>query len=132
MAAMIFKQGLEEMLRGMNYNTGGRLIQNQDGSMTIEIDYKQPYSSTIVTGISYTPVTPNADEFKPVKIIYSGDVTICFWNDGTKTMARPSKEDAVLWDGEFGVAMCTMKKIYGTRSQFVKTVRKGYVQKEEK
>lgn len=50
-------------------------------------------------------------KFEYDKIIFSGPCTIVIWKDGTKTMARVSKEDE--FDPEKGVAICFMKRALG-------------------
>jgi hypothetical protein len=66
--------------------------------------------------------------FKPERIMYSGNVTICFWKDGTKTVVKTNEEPFVK---EHGVAMAIVKHLYGSRSQFLKAVKNGYDPVEE-
>ena len=59
----------------------------------------------------------------PVRVIYNGTTTICVWHDGTKTIARPQNGER--FDKETGLAMCIAKKLYGSRSKFLKAVEDG-------
>jgi hypothetical protein len=63
------------------------------------------------------------EEIHPVKIIFNGVTTICFFGDGTYVSARPQKDE--VFCEETGVAMCIAKYIYGSRSKFLKAVDKG-------
>ena len=63
---------------------------------------------------------------KPSQIIYNGTTTICIFSDGDKVIARPSNDDS--FDPEVGVAMCIMKRLYGSRTAFQKAVDNGYRQ----
>lgn len=45
------------------------------------------------------------------KVIFSGPATIVFWEDGTKTVVKCTKGDQLNY--EMGIAMCTLKKIFG-------------------
>lgn len=65
---------------------------------------------------------------KPASIIYSNPATICYFSDGTKVVSKCSDDET--YSQEFGVMACIVKKIYGSRAQFLKTVDNGYNQKE--
>lgn len=74
--------------------------------------------------------TPNSkDELKPSKIIFSGIVTICFWEDNTKIVVKCVDEDN--YDREVAVAMCIAYKLFGSKNQLKKFVKQGYVQVEK-
>jgi len=62
--------------------------------------------------------------FKPVKIYYNGAYTTCQWKDGTKTTVRATEDEKATH--ELGVAMCIVKKLYESRSEFLRTVENGY------
>lgn len=60
--------------------------------------------------------------------IYQDSVTkttVVLWSDGTKTIVKCSPDEPFV--PEFGVAMATMRKLYGSRSQFVKHLEKNTV-----
>jgi hypothetical protein len=65
---------------------------------------------------------------KPAHIMYSNPATICYFPDGTKTVVKCSADETYI--PEYGVMACIVKKIYGSRAQFLKTVDNGYNQKE--
>lgn len=71
-------------------------------------------------------VSFEAESSEPVQIIYNGTTTICIFPDGEKEIARPSKDDN--FDPEVGVAMCIVRRIFGSRSAFQKAVKSGYKQ----
>lgn len=64
----------------------------------------------------------NYECLKPKQIIQREDskTTIVFWKDGSKTIVRCSSDEKFV--PEFGVAMATMKKIYGNRNAFKKFI----------
>lgn len=59
---------------------------------------------------------------KVKKIIFNPPATVVIWGDDTKTVVKCSEDDE--FDPETGVAMCYMKKIYGSRHAFSKMVEK--------
>ena len=72
-----------------------------------------------------------ASLLKPKRIIFNNRSTICIWEDDTKTIVRTSKGEKFV--KEYGVAMCIVKKLYGSRNAFLREVATGYNQdKEEK
>ncbi len=54
------------------------------------------------------------------KIIFNPPATVIFWGDDTKTVVKCAEDDE--FNPEIGVAMCYMKKIYGSRHAFSKKV----------
>lgn len=72
------------------------------------------------------------EDLIPTKIIYNGKTTIVFFRDGTKEIATCTEEDN--YSKEAGVAQCIAKKLFGSRSAFLRAVESGKVQltKEEK
>jgi hypothetical protein len=71
-----------------------------------------------------------ADIFKPERITYKGRSTVCFWKDGTKTTVTASEDEPFI--KEFGVAMATIRKIYGNRLEFLRKVESGFVRPMKK
>ena len=63
------------------------------------------------------------------KIIFNPPATVVIWKDGTKTIVKCGEDE--VFDHEVGVAMCFMKKIFGSRSAFKRTM-KEYLPKEPK
>ena len=68
----------------------------------------------------------------PSRIVFNGDHTHVFWNDGTKISVKRMEGD--IPDRKHAVASAIATKIFGSRSKFNKFVDGGYVQptKEEK
>lgn len=54
------------------------------------------------------------------RIIFNPPATVIIWGDDTKTVVKCSEDDK--FNPEIGVAMCYMKKIYGSRHAFSKKV----------
>ena len=65
--------------------------------------------------------------FRPKQVIYNGRYTTCMWQDGTVTVVRATEDENAMH--EHGVAMCIVKKLFGSRNQFLKTVKNGKVYK---
>lgn len=72
-----------------------------------------------------------SDAFEPVKIIKSGECTIVFWKDNSKTIVRRDPEDADNLHTAFCAALA--KKIFGSNTAVKKTIdRKLARSKEER
>lgn len=83
------------------------------------------YNSTnVVTVDKYIRSPRTIRELKIEKILINGRATIVFWNDGTKTVVKISKDD--LEGGKFdiysGVSYALAKKLFGSNSAFKKEV----------
>lgn len=65
------------------------------------------------------------------KVIFSGPATIVFWNDGDKTVVKCMKGDHLNY--EMGIAMCTLKKLFGdSYLDFKKDLKKWAPEGEKK
>lgn len=73
-----------------------------------------------------SPLKPikKQDLYKPTKVIFSNDVTVCWFADGKKEMVKCTEFDR--YSAEAGVAMCIAKHIFGSRNQFKKFVEAEY------
>ena len=60
---------------------------------------------------------------KPTRIIFNDPATICFFSDGEKIVVKCA--DGEKFVPEYGVMACIMKKIFGSRSAFLRVVDKG-------
>ena len=60
------------------------------------------------------------------KIIFNPPATVVLWEDDTKTVVKCAEDDE--FNPETGVAMCYMKKIYGSRHAFSKMVEKYIIE----
>jgi hypothetical protein len=80
---------------------------------------------------SKNKVQDNFKNLKPNRIIYNGKTTICYFPDGDKVIVTCSDNEQQ-FEKEFGVMACIVKKLYGTRSEFLRVVEKGYTQPEPK
>ena len=64
------------------------------------------------------------------KVIFSGPATIVFWNDGSKTVVKCTKGDHLNY--EMGIAMCTLKKLFGdSYLDFKKDLKKWAPEKKK-
>lgn len=114
-----------------NSNTGG-LIYNSVPQ------YKTRISSN---GVEWYPECSNIflpyyyityslkNTLKPEKIIFNDPATIVYWNDGTKTVVKCSKNEKFI--EEVGLAMAFMKKLYPSRSEFLRLVENAYHQENK-
>lgn len=69
--------------------------------------------------------------FEPKKIIKSGDRTIVFWRDGSKTIVKKDPEDADNLHSAYCAALA--KKVHGSNSRIKKIISKKLVEnKKEK
>jgi len=95
---------------------------NVKGTLTISCD-----------STNYSPVTsmtfkycPPESSYIPKQITYSGKTTIVFWQDGTKTVVKCAENEEFV--PEIGVAEAIAEKVFGSRNQFLKAVKRGYRQ----
>ena len=58
---------------------------------------------------------------EPQKIIYSGNRTIVFWNDGTKTIVKVAKGQE--FDEYLGFIAAYAKKMFGTNTKIKKLIK---------
>ena len=71
-----------------------------------------------------------SSEVKIKKVIFSGPATIVFWNDGDKTVVKCTKGDHLNY--EMGIAMCTLKKLFGdSYLDFKKDLKKWTPEKKK-
>jgi hypothetical protein len=68
----------------------------------------------------------SSNTLKPSRIIFNNKSTICYFPDGDKVVVTCHEGEA--YEKEVGVMACIMKKLYGTRAEFLRTVHNGYVQ----
>lgn len=61
------------------------------------------------------------DKYAIDKIIFNPPATVVIWKDGEKTIVKCGEDE--VFDHEIGVAMCYMKRIFGSRSAFKRTVK---------
>ena len=89
----------------------------------MEVDTKVEFGGKVALRLFETIIN-----LTPKKVHFNPPVTVVIWEDGTKTIVRVSKDHDDEYDAEQGLAMAYMKKIFGSRSAFQKTVKKfgGY------
>ena len=75
--------------------------------------------------------TFEADKYIKIrKVIFSGPATIVFWNDGSKTVVKCTKDDHLNY--EMGIAMCALKKLFGDSYLNFKKDLKKWAPEEKK
>lgn len=62
----------------------------------------------------------------PERVIYNDRATVCIFPDGDKVVVKATKDDK--FSKEHGVAMCIMRKLFKSRSEFLRIVNGGYEQ----
>lgn len=62
-------------------------------------------------------------------VIYNNPATIVFWSDGTKTISKVSEGEE--FSKEIGLAMCCAKKMFNSRSHFMKCIKDAKDEAEE-
>jgi len=71
----------------------------------------------------------DSEMYKPVKVIFNPPYTICYFADGTKTIAKCMEEDWFI--EEIGVMACITKKVLGSRGSFRRLVKDAHRQNKE-
>jgi hypothetical protein len=82
--------------------------------------------SSSVDWSHFSICTMGGKNYKPTSIQYNNPYTICYFEDGTKVVSKCTEGEK--FNPEYGVMSCITKYLYGTRSQFMKTIKKGYDQ----
>ena len=69
----------------------------------------------------------NYSSLKPKKVIFNEKerMTICVWNDNSKTIVRATPDEQMT--REHGVSMCIIKKLYNNRSEFLRLVNSARI-----
>lgn len=104
----------------------------QDGNLKIPIDTKchfVPVPNRVLLGKDI-PLISIAN-LRPKKVIFNPPATIVYWDDGTKTVVKTSQQFNDEFDEEIGLAMAYVRKIYGSRSAFLKTIQSAERKKNE-
>lgn len=95
--------------------------------------YKIALYSSLTPTFTFSSTTTNEDNSKdliPVKIIFNDRTTICYFSDNTKVTSTCGENEE--FNKEVGVMSCIMKKIFNSRSSFLRLVESGYVQPVKK
>jgi hypothetical protein len=70
------------------------------------------------------------ETYIPKQVIFNGNVTVVIWQDNSKTIVRCSDDEK--FSEEVGFAEALAKKVFGSRSAFLKIVENAYRQPENK
>ena len=69
----------------------------------------------------------NYEDLIPVKVIFNRPRTICYWEDGSKTIVVCGKDD--VFSEEVGILQCIARKAFGgNRSALLNLVKNAYRQ----
>lgn len=68
-------------------------------------------------------VVRTACSLHPKNVIFNPPATIVEWSDGTKTVVKCHDDE---FSEEFGYAMAVMRKIYGSRKEFMAQFKNAY------
>lgn len=88
----------------------------------------------VLEGYAYPNIRVSFDSFEAHnifpyyidRVVFSGPMTIVFWNDGTKTKVRVHEEKGkkkAIYDKYTAITWAMAKKYYGSRSQLEKRLR---------
>ena len=69
-------------------------------------------------------------ELVPIKIIFNPPATICIFPDGERVVVKCTEGDT--FSKQAGVAMCIIKRMFGSRANFKRLVDSGYLQPPER
>jgi hypothetical protein len=70
------------------------------------------------------------ETYIPKQVIFNGKTTIVLWQDESKTTVHCSEDEP--FSEEIGFAEALAKKVFGSRSAFLKIVENAYRQPEKK
>jgi hypothetical protein len=92
----------------------------------------QPVSWTITTTNNIKNLAKESFDYKkmckPTYVIYSDNVTTCFFEDGSKESVKCNED---YFSKSVGVALCILNHVYGNKTNFLRqTKRKSKVYKE--
>lgn len=73
-------------------------------------------------------IVTDSDSLYITQVEYRQPVTIVFWSDGTKTLARCSEND--IYSAEAGLMVCVMKKVFN--SNFTKKMLNDWLPSDGK
>ena len=109
-----------------SFNNKWRCFQVAKRSGTHDVNLRQFYDPRVLADM--LPVNCKcyslgvwAGVVEPQKIIYSGNRTIVFWNDGTKTIVKVAKGQE--FDEYLGFIAAYAKKMFGTNSKIKKLIK---------
>ena len=106
-----------------SYSTGINIVQRAIGEDLYKALMKSNVKSLSTTPASIKmPAYLNAVVHMPKidKVIFCPPATIVFWSDGEKTVVKTHGEE---FSEEHGLAMAISRRYFGTRSEFLKTVK---------
>lgn len=88
-------------------------------SSTVVNQLVEPSFISIGSDIPLTQI----NNLRPKRIIFNPPATIVYWEDETKTVVKTANQFKDEFDKETGLAMAYMRKIYGSRSAFLKIIK---------
>jgi len=99
--------------------------------LTESLFYKNPMTTTGSCVCAYSFGNELEEKemlkyLKPERVIYNPPSTIAYFPDGDKIVVKCAENETFV--PEIGVMACIIKKLYGKRSEFLRTVKEGYLQ----
>jgi hypothetical protein len=92
-------------------------------------NFKNYLWNVVYSNISST-LPPRVEDFVPDHVIFNDRTTVVIWKDGSKTIVRCADNEPFI--EEVGFAECVVKKLYGSRANFLKIVENAYHQPPKK
>lgn len=68
-------------------------------------------------------------DLKPTRVVFNNPATIVFWNDGTKTVVKCSKDD--VFDRDKGFVYAVLKKTLGSSREVSEFYENNIVESKE-
>ena len=78
------------------------------------LDVMKAYTEEVNTRTRYKLPGALDNDCVITRVIFNKPATIVFWNDGTKTITKCSKDDT--YSKEAGLAICCLKKAFGKKA----------------
>lgn len=106
-------------------------IMSDDTRIWLEIGgYSHLFDEGSMHPITHAVHRPRLADIDCIKkVIFSGPCTIILWCDGTKTIVKCGPDDE--FDKEKGIAMCILKKMFGSSHQMSKWMKEQIGEEEE-
>jgi hypothetical protein len=96
---------------------------------TSTLEFQQVFDKEVEKTIQKGLMTLK-EQLTPDRIIFNPPATIVYWKDGTKTIVKTMEGDE--FNQEAGFAMAVMRKVFGTRNEYLHLLEKAYVQPKPK
>jgi hypothetical protein len=120
------KSHLDELINTL-YSKGNKM--SDYSSYSGNDDFYKYLWNAMYSNTSYA-FPPKAEDFVPDHVIFNDRTTVVIWKDGSKTIVRCADNEPLI--EEVGFAECVVKKLYGSRANFLRIVENAYRQPPKK